>query len=108
MVGVAGFEPTTPPPPHSCANPAALHSDGAPYRGGRYVAQRGASAPRVKTPARSLAQGSFVPPQFPSALRGAPHARRRGSWKIFPARQARFPTEPEARRRSPLRRAIGL
>ena len=32
MVGVAGFEPTTPCPPDKCANRAALHSDGAPYR----------------------------------------------------------------------------
>src|SRR5277367_373706 len=29
MVGVAGFEPTTPCPPDKCANRAALHSDGA-------------------------------------------------------------------------------
>ena len=28
MVGVAGFEPTTPCPPDKCANRAALHSDG--------------------------------------------------------------------------------
>jgi hypothetical protein len=27
MVGVAGFEPTTPCPPDKCANRAALHSD---------------------------------------------------------------------------------
>ena len=32
MVGVAGFEPTTPCPPDKCANRAALHSDGGPYR----------------------------------------------------------------------------
>jgi hypothetical protein len=32
MVGVAGFEPTTPCPPDKCANRAALHSDGRPYR----------------------------------------------------------------------------
>ena len=31
MVGVAGFEPTTPCPPDKCANRAALHSDGGPY-----------------------------------------------------------------------------
>ena len=32
MVGVAGFEPTTPCPPDKCANRAALHSDGRLYR----------------------------------------------------------------------------
>ena len=32
MVGVAGFEPTTPCPPDKCANRAALHSDCAGYR----------------------------------------------------------------------------
>ena len=31
MVGVAGFEPTTPCPPDKCANRAALHSDWRPY-----------------------------------------------------------------------------
>ena len=32
VVGVAGFEPTTPCPPDKCANQAALHSDCRPYR----------------------------------------------------------------------------
>ena len=32
MVGVAGFEPTTPCPPDKCANRAALHSDWRSYR----------------------------------------------------------------------------
>src|SRR5271165_1216550 len=47
MVGVAGFEPTTPCPPDKCANRAALHSDGRPYSSP--AAAGNASAPLGRT-----------------------------------------------------------
>src|SRR5271165_3678049 len=66
MVGVAGFEPTTPCPPDKCANRAALHSDGRPYSSP--AAAGNAPAPKSRrSPSRGRAAQQSDALAMPSA-----------------------------------------
>ena len=65
MVGVAGFEPTTPCPPDKCANRAALHSDVTAYRqaGGHTQPHRFKKAmfsATISGPRRMQDTGTFI------------------------------------------------
>ncbi len=65
MVGVAGFEPTTPCPPDKCANRAALHSDVTAYREAGTCAQphgskKAAFSPTISGPRHMQDARTFV------------------------------------------------
>ncbi len=76
MVGVAGFEPTTPCPPDKCANRAALHSD---WRRYSEAARRWQRLGRYRLVSLSRRLHSSISASASRRMRVCGAARERGS-----------------------------